>query len=339
MKKTNQRYYIDFVITWVNSADKTWMSKRNGFISKEKADDNQDARYRDWELLKYWFRGVEQFAPWVNKIYLVTDKQTPDWLNAQHPKLRIVDHTEIIDHKYLPVFNSNAIEMNLWKIKGLSEYFVYFNDDTIITKTLKPTDFFKNGLPCDAAIVAPAIQPQAIGIGTTILNNMGIINSEFNKNKQMRSTFSKWFNLRYGMDNVKNLLLLPWGKFSSFQEFHLPNSFLKTNCKYIYTKYHPYIENTLDSRFRNYQTNVNQWVFRDYQIASGNFFPRNVKKFGKMFVLSDDIEKAISAILKTSYKTICLNDDHVVNSEFHTIKKQLNEALDLVLPNKSQYEI
>lgn len=336
--KHYQQKPIDFVITWVDGADETWRDKRDAFSPSTKADDSQDARYRDWNLLKFWFRGVEQFAPWVNKIHLVTDQQTPKWINTKHPKLHIVDHTEIIDSKYLPTFNSNAIEINLWKIKNLSEHFVYFNDDTVITRTLKPTDFFKNGLPRDTAVMAPAIQSQEISIGTTILNNMGIINSEFNKNKQICKSFNKWFSPHYGTGNVKNLLLLPWSKISSFEEFHLPNSFTKTNCKYIYSKYYSYIENTMNSRFRNYQTNNNQWVFRDYQLASGNFSPRNVKKFGKLFVLSDDIEEAISAISKSSYKTICLNDDHV-DSDFQDIKDQLNTAMATILPKKSMYEL
>lgn len=71
----------------------------------------------------YWFRGVEKFAPWVNKVYLVMDNQKPDWLNLESEKLVLVDHKEIINNDYLPVFSSNTIECNIHKIPNLSEHF------------------------------------------------------------------------------------------------------------------------------------------------------------------------------------------------------------------------
>lgn len=140
---------IDFVVTWVNGADKRWQAKRAEFDNRSlsKAGMSSDKAYRDWGTFKYWFRGVEKFAPWINKVYLVTDDQIPTWLNIDHEKLVVIDHTDIIAKEYLPVFNSNAIEMNLHRIKGLAENFVYFNDDMYLTAPVAPTDFFQAGLP------------------------------------------------------------------------------------------------------------------------------------------------------------------------------------------------
>lgn len=117
---------IDFVVTWVDGADKRWQKKRAQYVDDPEIEAGMSSAkaYRDWGTFKYWFRGVESFAPWVNKVYLVTDDQVPTWLDLRHEKLEVIDHTDIIDAKYLPVFNSNAIEMNLHKIKGLSENFV-----------------------------------------------------------------------------------------------------------------------------------------------------------------------------------------------------------------------
>ncbi|RWR35977.1 sugar phosphotransferase, partial [Pediococcus acidilactici] len=151
-------FKIDFVVSWVNGQDPKWLEK----YVEYKDDDTLDvknARFRDYGIFKYWFRAVEQNAPWVNHIYLVTDDQKPSWLEAENPKITVIDHSEIINDKYRPVFNSNAIELNLYKIKNLEEHFVYFNDDMFLNRPVKPTDFFsKKGLPKDTAGLN-AIQP------------------------------------------------------------------------------------------------------------------------------------------------------------------------------------
>ena len=110
---------------------------------------NSEVRYRDWDTLKYWFRGVEKFAPWVGNIYFVTDDQKPEWLNVDHPKLKWVKHTDFIPKEYLPTFNSHAIFLNLHRIEGISEKFVLWNDDVFLLKDVSPDDFFVNGKPCD----------------------------------------------------------------------------------------------------------------------------------------------------------------------------------------------
>ena len=110
---------IDFVISWVDGNDKEWQKEREKYIV-ENNNDNSDVRYRNWDNLKYWFRGVEKFAPFVNKIYFITYGHLPEWLNVNNPKLVIVNHKDYIPEKYLPTFNSHTIELNLHRIKGLS---------------------------------------------------------------------------------------------------------------------------------------------------------------------------------------------------------------------------
>ena len=91
---------IDFVITWVDGSDPAWQKKRSQFRPGE-AEDAGTIRYRDWGLLRYWFRAVENFAPWVRRVYLVTDNQCPPWLNRAHPTLVLADHRDFIPEKYL----------------------------------------------------------------------------------------------------------------------------------------------------------------------------------------------------------------------------------------------
>ncbi|MCD7918038.1 MAG: Stealth CR1 domain-containing protein, partial [Clostridiales bacterium] len=87
---------IDFVVTWVDGSDPEWQRQQQRYRSNP--IDNGDApnRSRDWGLLRYWFRGVETFAPWVHRVYFVTCGQRPDWLNVNHPKLTLVDHQDYI---------------------------------------------------------------------------------------------------------------------------------------------------------------------------------------------------------------------------------------------------
>ena len=122
---------IDFVITWVDGNDPEWIREKEKY-SQNNAGDNREIRFRDWGILKYWFRSIEKFAPWVNKIYFITWGHLPAWLNTNNPKLIIVKHEDYIPSKYLPTFNSHTIEWNIHRIKGLSDNFVYFNDDTFL---------------------------------------------------------------------------------------------------------------------------------------------------------------------------------------------------------------
>ena len=100
---------IDFVIMWVDGSDPKWLEEKNKYLDKKIDTSNAINRYRDMGVLKYWFRGVEKFAPWVNKIHFVTWGHVPSWLNTNNPKLNVVKHEDFIPQKYLPVFNANAI--------------------------------------------------------------------------------------------------------------------------------------------------------------------------------------------------------------------------------------
>ena len=144
---------IDVVYTWVDGADSEWNRKRSVVAEKLGArvssNANSDARFQHNDELKYSLRSVYQFAPWVNKIFIVTDNQVPSWLDISHPKITIIDHKSIFrDQSHLPTFSARAIEANLHHIEDLSEHFIYFNDDMFLGKSTKPTHFFtKNGTP------------------------------------------------------------------------------------------------------------------------------------------------------------------------------------------------
>eukprot|EP00981_Chlorochromonas_danica_P004547 scaffold912_cov187-Ochromonas_danica.AAC.25 len=167
---------IDVVYTWVNGSDPRWLAKKNYWAEKyssrfppspplnmsaanntnntnnstDSSNNNthdedevmSDNRYRDSEELRYSLRSIVKYAPWVRHIYLVTDNQLPYWLNLETGKLTVVSHETIFRNtSHLPVFSSPAIEANLHNIPGLSDYFIYFNDDVFLGAPALPEDF------------------------------------------------------------------------------------------------------------------------------------------------------------------------------------------------------
>jgi len=117
---------IDFVVTWLDSNDFEWKKEYEFYKVNDKGDKSK-ARFRDMNFFQYWFRAVEKYAPWVNKVFLITNGKFPDWINKNNPKLVLVKHEDYIPKEFLPTFNSITIELHMHKIKGLSEHFVYFN--------------------------------------------------------------------------------------------------------------------------------------------------------------------------------------------------------------------
>ena len=141
---------IDLVYLWVDGNDPKWQAKRNAFLERkvENSLSSFNGRYVNNDELKYSLRSVERYAPWIRKIFIVSDDQTPEWLDIENPKIKIIDHKEILPAESLPCFNSNVLEHFLCKISNLSEYFILSNDDTFFNKIVSPTTFFgKDGFP------------------------------------------------------------------------------------------------------------------------------------------------------------------------------------------------
>lgn len=144
---------IDLVYTWVDGDDPDWNRRKREVLGEgDPTALNETAtsasRFESRDELKYSLRSVEHYASWVNHIYIVTDRQVPPWLDIGHPKVTVVDHREIFRRSdVLPVFNSHAIESQLHHIPGLSERYLYMNDDLMFMRPTEPELFFtSNGL-------------------------------------------------------------------------------------------------------------------------------------------------------------------------------------------------
>ncbi|PWN07218.1 stealth family protein [Rhodohalobacter mucosus] len=151
----NEVPQIDAVITWVDGSDESHQRKRNRIYHLETGKEQSEiptgrdsTRFVDNGELKFCIRSIRQHAPWIRNIYLITDDQVPDFLTEEvrnRLRIRIVDHREILEgyEWAIPTFNSRTLETALWRIKGLSDRFIYFNDDFVITQPVKPEDFFR----------------------------------------------------------------------------------------------------------------------------------------------------------------------------------------------------
>lgn len=139
---------IDLVYLWVDGNDPAWQARKAAYQQKAGSLNPQAVsacRFVENDELKYSLRSAEKFAPWIRRIYIVTDNQTPTWLDTSNPRIRIVDHREIIPADALPVFNSNAIELHIARIPGLAEHFLVANDDTLFGLPVEPSFFFDTG--------------------------------------------------------------------------------------------------------------------------------------------------------------------------------------------------
>lgn len=327
---------IDFVITWVDMNDPKWQedfAKYSGKINKFK-NEVTEARFRDHGLLKYWFRGVEKFAPWVRKIHFVTCGQKPDWLDESNPKLNLVHHEDYIPKQFLPVFNSSLIEIYLHKIPDIAEHFVYFNDDFFIINHLKKSRFFVDGIPCD--IAAFRTNFGASLWSTCLKNNIRLINKHFDKQAVFQRDKEKWLNPIYGKKARLNYLLRPYNKFITLRTPHNAQPYLKSTFEEVWKQEEAELLKMSKNRFRS-KEDYTQELFRTWQICSSNFVPYNTYSDTKMFPLLIKSKKAVESIKNQSYTLVCINDnEHIRN--FEQVMNDIQEAFHSILPEKSSFE-
>ena len=329
---------IDFVIPWVDGSDPQWRAEHDLWRAKERGDGllrwtDGVQRYREWGLLKYWFRGVERFAPWVNRIHFITWGHLPPWLNVDHPKLHIVNHRDYIPEKWLPTFSSRCIELNIHRIDGLADKFVYFNDDMYLTSPVKPTDFFRKGLPCDAAIISPIHLKRNAGGTHSEISDMFIVNERFRKREVLLRNPLKWFSPRYGTTLIRTLTQLPYSLFTGFYVSHLPLSYLKATFDEVWSEIPDVLEAACRHRFRT-DADVNQWIMEYWQFCTGRFVPR-APGIGNVFEGAAEADRLVSELRSRRRKLICWNDSPDMSPE---VGARVGAAFKDLLSVKSEFE-
>lgn len=143
---------IDLVYLWVDGSDPEWQQQKQQALAASGREYSKQAlakgRFVQTDELKYSLRSVEKYAPWIDRVFILTADQKPEWLNVEHPKVRLISHRDFIKSDYLPTFNSSAIEMCIADIEELGERFLLANDDMFFLKAVEPSFFYnREGLP------------------------------------------------------------------------------------------------------------------------------------------------------------------------------------------------
>ena len=324
------------MITWVDMDDPKWQADFMKYSGNKNNTKNgvSKARFRDYGFLKYWFRGVEKFAPWVRKIHFVTSGQKPEWLDENNPKIHLVNHKDFIPELFLPTYNSVVIERYMYRIPGLAEHFVYFNDDFYIINHVSTERFFRGGLPCDIATFL--YNPSWSQWYKRIKNNLRIINRHFDKKEVMERFHDKWFDKSYGSKARWNYLLKPYGKFITLRTPHNAQAYLKSTFEEVWAAAGKELTETSVNRFRALNDYTPE-LFRTWQICRGNFEPYNTYRDTKMFPLMIRPKQAVRAIYNQSYSLICLNDNVHIR-RYEQVMENIKNAFEHILPEKSGFE-
>lgn len=163
---------IDIVYLWVDGSDPAWAARMRAAREAQGRSIGEDAggekRFRDRGELRASVRSLLLNAPWFDHLYIVTDRQTPQWLDTAHERVTVVDHREIFSRDaVLPTFNSRAIGSRLHHIPGLAEQYIIMNDDLFFNRPTGPGQFFTGGggvvVPVSSSRM-PVIAPERFGV-------------------------------------------------------------------------------------------------------------------------------------------------------------------------------
>ncbi len=179
---------IDMVFSWVDGSSVEFQRARAArMLAHVVGDgDDSDARFRQIDELKYALRSVYTFAPWVRRIFIVTDSPRPAWL-AEHPRVSLVRSEQFFaDTSVLPTHNSHAVEAQLHRIEGLSEHFLYSNDDMFLGRPVRPDLFFSPG-----GITKFIEASTRIGLGDTQPERSGFENAARVNRRLLRERFGR----------------------------------------------------------------------------------------------------------------------------------------------------
>lgn len=337
-------YPVDFVVLWLDGNDPAWQAEKEQYMPKDELTDknNSSARFRDWDFFLYWFRAVEAYAPWVRNIYVVTWGHFPAFLNQNHPKIKCVRHDQFMPKEYLPTFSCIPTELNIWRIEGISEHIVYFNDDMFLTRPVEKDDFFCGGLPKYCGTAYPRFPHSKMAAWEhDMFNVAGVANDLFDLRSCVDSHPEKWFSSDYGKwEREWNHRAYEAGKITGMLFSHLGVPYRCSTMKKLWEIIPERLDSTCRNRFRTMDDVMHQ-LFQIYEIYNGTFQPVSSEYYGNFFnVSSENVLNIRECLLSENYRMICLNDwEGITEEDFPKIKKIMQDLLSIKYPHKSEYEL
>lgn len=244
----NTPFPIDVVLPWVDGNDPVLSARRASYASSGETTNDESGgptRYQEVGELRYCVASILRFAPWVRKIFIVTDGQDTRlgaMLEKYFPDRK--DDVITVDHKlifrgreeYLPTFNSNSIDTLIWNIPELAEHILYFNDDLMFMRPATPEDFFRDGkvvcygrwYPTWLARLLRALKPSHIGYKASMLRALEMMGGgrrfvllSHSPCPLLKSWYAKWVEER--PDMVETNLRY---RFRDLQQFEAQEPFL-----------------------------------------------------------------------------------------------------------------
>lgn len=302
---------IDVVFTWVDDSDIKWKEKYKNYKSEvdiEKLGNfsTDNARFNNHDELRYSIKSIELYLPWVRNIFIITDNQNPLRCES-NKKIKIIDHKEIIDDKYLPTFNSHVIEAHLHKVPNLAEHFIYFNDDVFVARPLPPGHFFKsNGL-------------SSLFISRKSLKNMSLKGTEtptLSASTKSAKIFDEDFNINIDTPLVhtyvplqKSFFELAWKEYETEITLFLSNKFRTNNDINMATFFVPWLA------YIKGKATLERDVCHYFNIRS---------KAARSYYKSQKIKK----ITGEQPHSFCANDFNSETANLDNYKEHLKEALE-----------
>jgi len=313
-KDKNINFDIDAVYMWVDGSDSKIVEKRNKYLKLEGKEPTPEAiskgRFYDNDELKYSFRSLEKYAPWVRHIFLITDEQVPKWLK-DNPKLTVVDHKDIIDEKYLPTFNSEVLDFNIHKIKGLADRFILLNDDMFFGRRVYKSFFFtEEGKPIKYL-------------------------RKLNRRKLYLTGPNMFFDIYRKCQRMieEKFRQIPTTRFA-----HAVTPYLRDSFQEVIDLFPDDVEKTLNSRFRK-EYDISRFLVDHYEIAVKGAQIVDIVKFWNAFVVDVDIRDdtlyKFELIKKLGPYMYCLNDTEHTTDENRRVCR---EFLERTSPKKSSFE-
>jgi hypothetical protein len=294
---------MDVVVLYVNCDDLEWQKDYHSkFKTKYKPN-----RFRDWGTFKYWFRGIAKNLPWIDNIYLVVSRksQVPSWLDTS--KVKVVLHEDIIPNQFLPIFNSCGIEIFIPFIKGLSEEFLYFNDDIFVMNPCGPATFFENGK------------------SHCYLRERNINRNKSNTYRHQCLNSTNYAREALGMESTETYLF----------PHHWASPMYKSDCLEVFGK----CKDKIHAQMSPLRTpeNVNQYIYLDYQFLKGHTTNAEVSH---SYVAFDDVSilDVVKRIRSGNKKILCINDAGVSPEKYPMYKQQVLGAFKVKFPVKCKYE-
>ena len=205
---------IDAVITWVDGSDPAYQSRHKDQLGKRRDFKKQ---FMQEDEIVLCVSSIIKFAPFIRKVFIVTDGQSPNLNEIRRfvatDKISIIDHKEIFEgfESFLPTFNIRSIDALLHKIKGLSEKFIYFNDDMFLIKESSASDWFENNKGVLTGNWAKTYNTQPLKKIANTVKNILKIRPSYNAGQSMAANlagFDKEYFKSYhcGRPQVKSII-------------------------------------------------------------------------------------------------------------------------------------